>query len=135
MDLLNTVAIKVPTFWPDSAIAWFVQTKAQFALKGVTVSSTKFIKSPPAHELFAIDDHQRYEAICSLPLSGGMKLSKLMFWHLSQTHSRATGLHTWMLCSVLQRIYSSRLYFLYCVLKFWLFLIKVCLYLYNFIAL
>ena len=34
--------VKVPAFWPDSAEAWFVQVEAQFALKGVTPSSTKF---------------------------------------------------------------------------------------------
>ena len=39
---LDMVAVKVLAFWPDSAEAWFVQTEAQFALKGVNVSSTKF---------------------------------------------------------------------------------------------
>ena len=42
LDLLNTVSVKVPAFWPDSAEAWFVQVEAQFALKGVTASLTKF---------------------------------------------------------------------------------------------
>ena len=42
LDLLNSVSVKVPAFWPDSAEAWFVQVEAQFALKGVTASSTKF---------------------------------------------------------------------------------------------
>ena len=42
LDLLNTVSVKVPAFWPDSTEAWFVQVEAQFALKGVTSSSTKF---------------------------------------------------------------------------------------------
>ena len=107
LDLLNTVSVKVPAFWPDSAEAWFVQVEAQFVLKGVTASLTKFyycvssfnqetanqvldlIKSPPSSEpyealkqrllrLFALDDFQRYEAISSLPLSGDMKPSKLM---------------------------------------------------------
>ena len=67
LDLINTVPVKVNAFWSDSAKAWFAQTEAQFALKGATVSSTKFyycissftqetanqvldlIKSPPAH--------------------------------------------------------------------------------------
>ena len=99
--------MKVPVFWPESAEAWFVQVEAQFALKGVTSSSTKFyycissfsqntanqvldlIKSPLSSDpyqalknwllkLFALDDYQRYEAITSLPLSGDMKPSKLM---------------------------------------------------------
>ena len=42
LEILNTVSVKVPAFWPDSAEAWFVQVEAQFALKGVIVSSTKF---------------------------------------------------------------------------------------------
>ena len=37
---LDMVAVKVLAFWPDSAEAWFAQTEAQFALKGVNVSST-----------------------------------------------------------------------------------------------
>ena len=107
LDLLNTVSVKVPAFWPDSAEAWFVQVEAQFALKGVTASSTKFyycvssfnqetanqvldlIKNPPSSDpyealksrllrLFALDDYHRYEAISNLPLSGDMKPSKLM---------------------------------------------------------
>ena len=107
LNLLNTVSVKVPAFWPDSAEAWFVQVEAQFALKGVTASSTKFyycvssfnqetanqvlnlIKSPLSSDpyealksrllkLFALDDYQRYEAISNLPLSGNMKPSKLM---------------------------------------------------------
>ena len=107
LDLLNTVSVKVPAFWLESAEAWFIQVEAQFPLKGVTASSTKFyycvssfnqetanqvldlIKSPPATQpyealksrllkLFALDDFQRYEAISNLPLSGDMKPSKLM---------------------------------------------------------
>ena len=42
LDLLNTVSVKVPAFWPDSAETWVVQVEAQFALKGVTDSLTKF---------------------------------------------------------------------------------------------
>jgi len=103
LDLLNTVSVKVPAFWPDSAETWFVQVEAQFALKGVTASLTKFyycvssfnqetanqvldlIKSPPSSEPYeALQNQllklfaQRYEAISNLPLSGDMKPSKLM---------------------------------------------------------
>ena len=42
LDLLNTVSVKVPAFWPDFVEAWFMQVEAPFALKGVTTSSTKF---------------------------------------------------------------------------------------------
>ena len=100
LDLLNTVSVKVPAFWSDSAEAWFVQgvqVEAQFALKGVTAVSSfnqemanlDLIKSPPSSDgyealksrllrLFALDDYQMYEAISNLPLSGDMKPSKLM---------------------------------------------------------
>ena len=107
LDLLNTVSVNVPAFWPESAEAWFIQVEAQFPLKGVMASSTKFyycvssfnqetanqvldlIKSPPTTDpygalknqllkLFALDDFLRYEAISNLPLSGDMKPSKLM---------------------------------------------------------
>ena len=40
LDLLNTVSVKVPAFWPESAEVWFIQVEAHFALKGVTASST-----------------------------------------------------------------------------------------------
>ena len=41
-DLLKTVAVKLPPFWPDNIKTWFVQTKSQFQLKGVVLSQTKF---------------------------------------------------------------------------------------------
>ncbi|XP_023326695.1 uncharacterized protein LOC111700108 [Eurytemora carolleeae] len=89
LDLLNTVSVKVTAFWSESAEAWFIQVEAQFALKGVTSSSTKFYNCVSAFnqdtanqdrllKLFALDDYQRYEAISNLPLSGDMKPSKLM---------------------------------------------------------
>ena len=31
LDLLNTVSVKVPAFWPDSVETWLVQVEAQFA--------------------------------------------------------------------------------------------------------
>jgi len=36
------VSLKLPTFWPDSAKAWFTQTDAQFAIKHITSTETKF---------------------------------------------------------------------------------------------
>ena len=37
-DLLNTITIKLPPFWPDNIETWLIQSKSQFHLKGVTVS-------------------------------------------------------------------------------------------------
>ena len=42
LEFLNIVAVKVPAFLPDFAEALFIQIEAQFVLKGVSVSSTKF---------------------------------------------------------------------------------------------
>ena len=39
-NLLNTVTLKLPTFWPDNIQTWFVQSESQF--KGMTGIQTKF---------------------------------------------------------------------------------------------
>ena len=36
------VSMKLPTFWPDAAEVWFAQADAQFAIRNLTVSKTKF---------------------------------------------------------------------------------------------
>ena len=36
------VSMKLPTFWPDAAEVWFAQGDAQFAIRNLTVSKTKF---------------------------------------------------------------------------------------------
>ena len=41
-DLLNSVAVKLPPFWPDNIETWLIQSESQFHLKGVMVSQTKF---------------------------------------------------------------------------------------------
>ena len=41
-DLLNTMAVKLPPFWPENIKAWFVQSESQFPLKGVKSSQSKF---------------------------------------------------------------------------------------------
>ena len=39
---INAVTVKIPEFWADNARVWFAQTEAQFAVRGVTSSLTKF---------------------------------------------------------------------------------------------
>jgi len=102
-----SVSLKLPTFWPDSAKAWFAQTDAQFAIKRITSSETKFyycvaalskedaeqladlICSPPSSEpyetlkrrlfdLYELNSFQRFESFISLPFSADMKPSHLM---------------------------------------------------------
>ena len=39
------VSMKLPVFWPDAAKVWFAQADAQFVIRKVTVSKTKFYHS------------------------------------------------------------------------------------------
>ena len=39
---LTTVSVKLPTFWTDSPEVWFIQAEAQFEVKRITTSRTKF---------------------------------------------------------------------------------------------
>ena len=42
VPVANNVALKLPVFWPDVAEVWFAQADAQFAVKAISVSKTKF---------------------------------------------------------------------------------------------
>ena len=99
--------LKLPTFWPDAAEVWFAQTDAQFAIRNISSSKTKFyhavavlpqevasqildlIRAPPLGDpyevlrdrlvrLYTLNDYQRFEALVSLTLSGDQKPSHLM---------------------------------------------------------
>ena len=101
------VALKLPVFWPEAAEVWFAQADAQFAIRSITVSKTKFyhavaslpqdvaakildlIPAPPAGDpyevlrerlktLYSLNDYQRFEALVSLPLTRDQKPSHLM---------------------------------------------------------
>ena len=103
----TNVALKLPAFWPENAEVWFAQAEAQFAIKSISVSKTKFyyavaslpqevatqildlIRAPPAGDpykvlrerlitLYSLNDYQRFEALVSLPLTGDQKPSHLM---------------------------------------------------------
>ena len=103
----SAVHIKLPTFWPDAAEVWFAQADAQFAIRNISSSKTKFyhavavlpqevasqildlIRAPPLGDpyevlweglikLYTLNDYQRFEALVSLPLSGDQKPSHLM---------------------------------------------------------
>ena len=39
---VNTVAVKLPTFWPQKPRSWFIPVKAQFRQAGITQEITKF---------------------------------------------------------------------------------------------
>ena len=69
---LYAVALKLPVFWLDSCKFWFINAEAQFHLKNITSSSTKFhhivasltqreinnvvdiIRNPPAADPYSI---------------------------------------------------------------------------------
>ena len=97
------VALKLPMFWPKAAEVWFAQADAQFAIKAISVSKTKFyhvvaslpqdvaaqildlIRGDPYEvlkerltTLYSLNDYQRFEALVSLPLTGDQKPSHLM---------------------------------------------------------
>lgn len=38
----NVVALKLPEFWEQQAMAWFAQVEAQFALLDITVDDMKY---------------------------------------------------------------------------------------------
>ena len=107
VPVANNVAMKLPVFWPDAAEVWFAKADAQFAIKTITVSKTKFynsvasipqdvaaqildlIRASTAGDpfevlkdrlitLYSLNDYQRFEALISLPLSGDQKPSHLM---------------------------------------------------------
>ena len=41
--VINTVSLKLPTFWPEEVEVWFAQAEAQFAIKRIMDSrTTKF---------------------------------------------------------------------------------------------
>ena len=103
----TNVALKLPTFWPENAEVWFAQAEAQFAIKSISISRTKFyyavaslpqevatqildlIRAPPAGDpyevlrerlvtLYSLNDYQRFEALVSLTLFGDQKPPHLM---------------------------------------------------------
>ena len=41
-DSKSSSYLKLPTFWPDSAEVWFAQTDAQFDIRNITSSRSKF---------------------------------------------------------------------------------------------
>ncbi|GFR76394.1 retrovirus-related Pol polyprotein [Elysia marginata] len=58
---VESVAIKLPTFWVTSPLAWFAQTEAQFALRNITQDETKYF-----HVLAALDTNTATRALSLL---------------------------------------------------------------------
>ena len=106
-DSRSCSGLKLSTFWPDSAEVWFAQADAQFEIRSISSSRSKFyhavaalpqdvagqvldlIRAPPRDDpylvlrtrlvrLFTLNEYQRFEALVSLSLSGDQKPSYLM---------------------------------------------------------
>ena len=106
-SVVNTVTVKLSSFWASNPKAWFAHSDAQFAVRSVTQSLTKFyycvsvlteevasqildlIADPPSSDpygalrkrlcdTYGLNPYQRFEAFLSLPFSADMKPSHLM---------------------------------------------------------
>ncbi|GFS05633.1 Gag pol protein, partial [Elysia marginata] len=42
MATVESIALKLPTFWVSSPLAWFAQAEAQFALRNISQDETKY---------------------------------------------------------------------------------------------
>ena len=98
----NRGSMKLPAFWPDVAEVWFAQADAQFAIRNISVSKTKFyhmvavlsqevasqildlIRPPPAGDpykvlreglitLVSLNKYQQFKALVSLSYLPGPK--------------------------------------------------------------
>lgn len=104
---VESVSLKLPTFWTSSAPAWFAQAEAQFALRHVTQDDTKYyhvvsaldtntatralsiLSAPPPHEkyqsiktfllsAYGLTDSERASTLLNLCGLGDAKPSELM---------------------------------------------------------
>ena len=60
---VDSVAMKLPTFWVSSPAAWFAQAEAQFALRKITVDETKYMYY---HVVAALDTNTATRALSVL---------------------------------------------------------------------
>ena len=107
LGVINTVSLKLPTFWSEEVEVWFAQAEAQFAIKRIMDSrTTKFyyavyvlpqdvapqlldlLCAPSASpyeslkdrlfQLYSLNHWQRFEALVNLPLVVDQKNSILI---------------------------------------------------------
>ena len=58
---VDSLAMKLPTFWVSNPAAWFAQAEAQFALSKITVDETKYY-----HVVAALDTNTATRALSAL---------------------------------------------------------------------
>lgn len=104
---IDSISLKLPTFWPSTPAAWFAQAEAQFSLRGITSDETKYyhvvasldsstasraisiLQNPPSDKkydairsflisAFGLSDYERADALFNLNGLGDVKPSQLM---------------------------------------------------------
>lgn len=104
---IHAAAVKLPQFWTENPDLWFYQAEAQFELKGISVSRTKYfylvaaltpeaagrvtslLEVVPSEEpyetlksalcqAYKLSEYQRAEALANLPPLGDMRPSELL---------------------------------------------------------
>ncbi|GFO29449.1 retrovirus-related pol polyprotein [Plakobranchus ocellatus] len=74
---VESVALKLPTFWVSSPLAWFAQAEAQFALRNISQDDTKYY-----HVVAALDTNTANRALSVLtspPTTDKYKTIKTFF--------------------------------------------------------
>lgn len=104
---VHAAAVKLPQFWPENPDLWFYQAEAQFELRSITVSRTKYfylvaaltpeaasrvtslLEEVPAEnpyevlksalcQAYKLTEYQRAEALANLPPLGDSRPSELL---------------------------------------------------------
>ncbi|GFS03142.1 Gag pol protein [Elysia marginata] len=107
MATVESIALKLPTFWVSNALAWFAQAEAQFALRNISQDETKYyhvvaaldtttanralsvLTSPPSTDkynaiksflksAYGLTDRERATALLNMRCLGDSKPSELM---------------------------------------------------------
>lgn len=68
MMAVDSVAIKLPTFWTSNPAVWFAQAEAQFALRGISQDDTKYY-----HVVAALDSATATRAMSILTAPPNMQ--------------------------------------------------------------
>ena len=79
---INSVAVKLPEFWTDNVKVWFAQSKAQFAVRGVNSSLTKFY-----YCVGALNHANASQVVDLIEFSPEENPYKFLMEHLTELHT------------------------------------------------